>query len=193
MYLLFIISIIALIACDDKSDDSSKAYIPTGIDNCWVYSDTSRVGDKLTIDEDTIRVTGNEWIAGRMWWYLSGSSFAMGTLCGNYCIDIDTIFVIDTGENGKYMRVEFIPADDTPKKYSFVRQGDIGVHRTVQILPGRISTPAGIFTNCVIYSSDLDTIVIKPGVGIIYRHYVDNNRNISQKAVLVDCAIVGDN
>ncbi len=152
--------------------DTSKYHgiMSLAVGNYWIYSDSTHS------EKDTVKIISTDTAHGLLWWKMNMRSFATTDLMTEFAIRNDTIFVKQPNMLGGYIvSLILIPPRDTSFTYFHLSGSDLLESRKVQKVNQSITVLAGTFPQYITYVKDFgsnkDSLVLVPGIGIVYHSY----------------------
>jgi hypothetical protein len=183
---IYLIISLSLTNCSNNNDEISSAKIDStknvqdtskyngilslAVGNYWIYSDSTLA------EKDTVKIIGTDTANGLLWWKMNNSSFATTDLMTEFAVRKDTIFVKQPNMLGGYIvSLILIPPRDSSITYFHLSGSDLLVSRKVQKVNQPITVLAGTFPQYFTYVKDIgsntDSLVLVPGIGIVYHSY----------------------
>ena len=174
-----------------SDEDDSTQYICTGDSstiistakgNYWVYVDSTFGDSTMSVQLDTLLITGCDTLNNTKEWLPSYESYVSFYLQPNFYLRNDSVFIMGSaGLPNSYMeQLRFIPPPDTVWYNIWI--GDVGTNAWCIKKDEIFATPAGDFDGYGYYSirTDLqkwDNVIIVPQVGIVGFFSVQEDSN----------------
>ena len=189
LFAIAIIIVLSFIACKESSQPvgvrgnprqsplGPQIDYPFATGNQWIYLDSIINRNNVVVKYDTVTIVGTLGIVNPTWWMFNTSpniSPEYPPFPTGLSQEYDTVFGLTHSEVSYQPLTSFPIYVRAPVRGSVEFQGysgDFPYNRTATMVPGIISTPAGVWINCIAYTSEYGTEIIKPGIGLVYYHH----------------------
>lgn len=168
--------------------DSSmyNGLLPMAVGNRWIYDG---LGPGAVPETVTVRRTT---VSGDLrWWKLRSTSFAMSWMKDSFAIRNDTVYVMMPNFlSGYYIQKVLYAPKDSFELFPFLFGGDVAAALRIERHQQPVTVPAGTFNEFISFAlwnePQLDSLVIVPGVGVVYHSvsYVNSGTRMQHIAVL---------